>query len=216
MALRFNPLFLESVYAPGRASVVAGGVSGRQEDDGGALRAARTGGFHRPVDARRQPDQVAPGPYDLVLRDVPARTRSLRLSPRLPRIQLPLQLLLQRRRRADRPQPPGDALAADDRPGAALSRDDRRPHGRLARLGRRGDARTTRPGRHPRPEPRAAAPGTDRHRPQAPPLVQPATARLPRPVSCTGRWCVERHGLVRRRGGPALDRVRGGRIRVRQ
>ena len=45
-----------------------------------ACRAAQRRGPGRAVDARRQPDQVAPGPHDLVLRDVRARPRR-RLRP---------------------------------------------------------------------------------------------------------------------------------------
>ena len=40
-----------------------------------AGRAAVGRGPDRPVDARREPDQVAPGPHHLVLRDLPARCR---------------------------------------------------------------------------------------------------------------------------------------------
>ena len=52
-------------------------VPGRPGRLGRALRAARARGLRRPVDARRQPGQVAPGAHHLVLRD-------LRPAPRTP------------------------------------------------------------------------------------------------------------------------------------
>ena len=48
----------------------------------GARRAAQPGGPDGAVDARRQPDEVAPGPHHLVLRDVPARSASRRTTAR--------------------------------------------------------------------------------------------------------------------------------------
>ena len=52
-----------------------------------------------PVDARRQPDQVAPGAHDVVLRDVHARARAAPLPPVPPGVRLPLQLVLRGDRR---------------------------------------------------------------------------------------------------------------------
>ena len=70
-------------------------------------RAAVAGGPDRPVDARRQPDQVAPGPHHLVLRDVRARPARRRLRALPPGLRLPLQLLLRGGRASGIPGPSG-------------------------------------------------------------------------------------------------------------
>src|SRR5262249_15169750 len=53
--------------APGDA------LPGGPADDRAARAGAQPGGLPGPVDARRQPGQVAPGAYDLVLRDLHPR-----------------------------------------------------------------------------------------------------------------------------------------------
>ena len=117
-------------------------------------------GPDRPVDARRQPDQMAPGAHLVVLRDVPARTRSRRLPARSIRRSPTSSTRTTRRSAARHPRAErGLSLA----PGVVEV-------GRLPPLRRRGDAanllESTDESAHPRPRraghpPRAAAPGTD-------------------------------------------------------
>ena len=77
----------------------------------GARRAALGRGLPGAVDARREPDQVAPRARHLVLRDLPPRALRARLPAVRPGVPRALQQLLQGRRRA--------ASAAAARPGHA-------------------------------------------------------------------------------------------------
>src|SRR5690606_21170521 len=105
----------------------------RAVPDRGAGGAAVPGGPGRPVDAGRQPGQVAPGPYDLVLRDLPAPAAPPGLRTLRSRVRVSVQLLLRAGRRT--------APAA--RAGLAVA--PRRCRDRaLPRACRRGDAATDR------------------------------------------------------------------------
>ena len=176
------------------------------------------GGLRGAVDARRQPGEVAPGAHHLVLRDLRARSahaagyRALR-----PRISAYLfnsyynalgeQLSAAAARTADAARPGGDpplprarrrarCAALLDGHGACPRR-----RWRLVELGA---------------QPRAAAPGADPHRPQAPAFAQSARAGVDQ------RHCRERRS--RRRvaigsrfdAGDVRDRPRRRRLRVRQ
>ena len=84
------------------------------------------GGSGRPVDAGREPDQVAPRAHDLVLRAVPAHAASAGLPRLRRRLRLSVQLLLRRGRPAPCAAPARPDHAAGQRPGRGLSRPCRR------------------------------------------------------------------------------------------
>ena len=114
-------------------------------------------GPDRPVDARREPDEVAPGPHDVVLRDV--RPRAARAGYRRydPRVRLPVQLVLRGRRPAALPR----RTRAHHAPGR---RRDRAPTASTSTtavqrllVGRPSTAHVR--ARRARAAPRAAAPG---------------------------------------------------------
>ena len=143
-----------------------------------ARRAALGRGLRGPVDARREPGEVAPRAHDLVLRDLRARAARARLPPFDPAFRVLFNSYYNAR---GRPAPAARARAAHRaRRSTRCSRiathvDDamrrpargRRAARRAARAGRAGHA------------PRAAAPGADPHRPQAPALAQSAAPGLP-------------------------------------
>src|SRR5438270_8116425 len=62
-----------------RAPALDRGIWQSTTRDRAPRRAAVGGGSGNPVDAGREPDQVAPCAYDLVLRDVPAAAECARL-----------------------------------------------------------------------------------------------------------------------------------------
>ena len=142
----------------------------------GARRAAVGRRLPGAVDARREPDQVAPRAHHLVLRDL--RARALRAAASCPSTPLPraVQQLLPGRRRAAPARAARPDHAADAGRGEALPRQRRRAH--AAPAGHRGAATPSwRRARHARPAPRAAAPGAAADRHQARAVVQP-DARL--------------------------------------
>ena len=69
-------------YPAGSSRDLDRGVSRGARRDRAPRRAAVGGGSGRPVDARREPDQVASRAYDLVLRAIPARPASARATGR--------------------------------------------------------------------------------------------------------------------------------------
>src|SRR5262249_53678091 len=82
-----------------------GSLSGRPRRDRAPGCALEPGGPADPVDAGREPGQMASRAYHLVLRAIPAR-RALRGLPGLPpRLRLPVQFLLCQRRPPARPPP---------------------------------------------------------------------------------------------------------------
>ena len=131
-----------------------------------------------PVDAGCEPGEMAPRPYHLVLRAIPAR-RALPGLPALPPgLRLSVQFLLRQRRTASRPPP----ARPSDPPG-------RRRNHRLSppRRCRRGEIfPDRRPGRFgetaaaggSRPQPRTAASGIDADRHPARLRAKPDSARL--------------------------------------
>ena len=156
-------------------------------------RAAQRRRLRGAVDARREPDQVAPGAHHLVLRDLRARPRRARLSRRSTRATASSSTRTTRRS-APGIRGPSAACSRGRRVAEvhALPRARRR-----ARCSRCSSAleRATSP-RCSRcvelgPAPRAAAPGADPHRHQARASLQPAAARVPRA------------GAARRRRPPA-------------
>src|SRR5207248_13975 len=72
------------------------GVSQSTARDRAPCRAAVGGGSGDPVDAGREPDQVAPCAYDLVFRDVSAAAESARLQSLRRALRVPIQLVLRR------------------------------------------------------------------------------------------------------------------------
>src|SRR5262249_35117952 len=110
-----------------RASLSAGSPA-----DGPAGRAAFGRGLPGAVDARRQPDQVAPRPYVLVLRDLRARRGAARAF-----IRLPVQLVLRGGRAAPSAAGARSVVAAVARRRAALSAANRRARARADRTRRR-------------------------------------------------------------------------------
>ncbi|CAA9353687.1 MAG: hypothetical protein AVDCRST_MAG40-3032, partial [uncultured Gemmatimonadaceae bacterium] len=181
----------------------------------GAVRAARRRGLRGELDARREPHEVAPRAYELVLRDVRARAAR----PRLRADRRALRLLVQLVLRAGG----GAAL-----PRAARAR--HAPHGRggLRLPGARGRARAAPPrarGRRPRAPgargrragaaPRAAAPGAAAHRHQARLLDEPDASRVPAAPPRGGRGAA-RARVARARGRGVPDRPRGRRLLLRQ
>src|SRR5690606_25644960 len=161
-------------------------------------------GLHGPVHAGRQPHQVAPGAYLLVLRTLPAA----RVPARLPGIRRALRLSLQFLLLPGRPDAPPPGARLPEPPGAGggdgLPRARGRAHAAPAlRGGRRGP-----PPHGAGPEPRTAAPGADSHRHQARLFLQPPEAGLPG----TGRYCCRVAAAVavhRGAGGRAAARPRG-------
>ena len=158
-----------------------------------------------PVDARREPDQVAPRAHELVLRDLRARGAVAGLPPLPSRLPRALQLLLQDRRRAVRARAARPALAPDARRGAApIARHVDAAIERAARERARISTRALRR-RRARPPARAAAPGADPHRREAPARAEPAAAGLPRGASAPAPRARPRRsrGIALRRRGCA-------------
>ena len=105
----------------------------RPVDDRAPRRPARRRGPDRAVDARRQPDEVAPRPHDVVLRDVRARRARRRLPAVRRAVPVPVQLLLRGRRAAARPAGAGPHHPSGHRGGRRLPRARRRGDGGAAR-----------------------------------------------------------------------------------
>src|SRR5581483_1367194 len=143
------------------------------------LRAAGAGGLRRPVHARREPHEVAPGAHLLVLRDLRPLLGPPRLPPLPPAVQLSVQLLLQRRGRAPRPPAAGAAHPPHGGRDLPLPRARGRLHAGAAGWRRRRAPGAARPDRGAGPAPRAAAPGAVAHRPQARARLQSAAAGVP-------------------------------------
>ena len=141
--------------------------------------AAGSRGPGRPVDARRQPDQVAPGPHHLVLRDLRARPAPARLPSRSTR---PTTTCSTRTTSRSGPGTPGRSAASSPGPPATEVADYRRAvDDSLA-----GAHRPMRTPTRSRPiaplielghAPRAAAPGAAAHGHQARAVAQPDCAR---------------------------------------
>ena len=142
----------------------------------GVGRPALTRGPDRAVDARRQPDQMAPGPRDLVLRAVRADASPAGLPPHRRSLPVFVELLLRGRRT---PAPSGRAGTVEPAGGR---RGDRLPRHRGR--GGRGPARSVVAAERPGPgrarlASRAAAPGVAAHGHQACARHQPSAPRLP-------------------------------------
>ena len=170
-------------------------------------------GLRDPVDARRQPGEVASRAHHLVFRDLRARAAAARLPRVRCRLSLPVQFLLQRHRRAPPAPRARPALAPRAGGDPRLSPPRRRGDARTARRGARA-ARNRRPDRT-RAAARAAAPGTHPHRCEAPALAQPAETRVPEAMAAHAD-AGARAQLDRLRGGPARDRARRRRFLLRQ
>ena len=141
----------------------------------GAGRAALAGGPARPVDAGREPHQVAPRPHDLVLRDLRARRASCPaiapLTRATPTSSTPTTRPSGRGRRAR-------TAGSCSRPRSTRSAPTATPSTqRMVSVPRRAepDSAAVRPHRA-RPPARAAAPGADPHRHQARLWSQPRAA----------------------------------------
>ncbi len=131
-----------------------------------------------PVDAGRQPREMAPRPYHLVLRAIPAR-RALQGLPALsPGLCLPVQFLLCQRRTAPRPPPARPSDPSQRRRGHRLSPACRRRGGEILSRGRRGHPGGDRAAGGSRPQPRAAASGIDADRHPARLRAKPDPAGL--------------------------------------
>src|SRR5439155_3438096 len=154
--------------------------------DRAARRGAVRGGLRCAVDARREPHQVAPRPYELVLRDVRAGAGSRRLPPVPAGVSRHVQLVLQPRRRPASPtrsRPTDEAPSRGDPrlPRARGSTDGTGPCGRRRRSA--GDPERDRAGASAR----TAAPGADPHGPQTPVRPEPPETRLLVGASPRGR-----------------------------
>ena len=145
-------------------------------------------GLRRPVDARRQPGQVAPGAHDLVLRDLRPQAR---IRGRRPRRPTGYAFLFNSYYNAV-----GERIARAE-PGLLSARRSPRSYRYRAAVDERIEAllgaadearRAAQPADRARAAPRAAAPGADPHRPEAPVRPQPAPAGLPRAASA-GSGC---------------------------
>ena len=170
------------------------GAGGDREPRAGPER----GGLRDPVHAGREPGQMAPRAHDVVLRDLRARAEPARLPAVRPGVPRAVQFVLQRGRR--------EAPAAGARHAVAPGLDevlayrrhvDAAMHQLLA--GATAARRTVGPGR-PGHAPRAAAPGTDPHRPEAPAVAQSAAAGVPEALAAhAGPRARARLDLLRRR-----------------
>ena len=188
----------------------------RPRRDAGARRAAVGRGLRAAVDARREPGQVASRAHDLVLRDLRARAARARATRRSTRVPRAVQLVLQRRRRT----PSAAASAACCRARRSTTILAYRAHvdARCATLlARRADHRAAGADRA-RPPPRAAAPGADPHRRQAPAVAQSAEARLSQPWPRTPAPPAGGRAALARASHGGLARIghAGARLRVRQ
>ena len=181
--------------------------------DAGAGRAAVGGRLPGAVDARRQPDQVAPGAHHLVLRDL--RARALRAAASGPSTRrsacssTPTTTAwassIPRPQRGLLTRPTLDEVKAyraqvDERMAALLEPARRRPPS-SATLRRAG------------PAARAAAPGADPHRHQAPAVAATRCAPLYRPAWPLAAVAHAGAALVSSRRRPGRDRPRGARRR---
>ena len=117
-----------------------GSLSDGPQRDRAPRRAADAGGSADPVDAGRQPGEMAPRPHHLVLRAIPAR----RALPRLPavpsRLRLPVQFLLCQRRPPACPPPARPSDPPRRRRSHRLPPARRRGRGEVLSRGRRGRA----------------------------------------------------------------------------
>ena len=131
-----------------------------------------------PVDAGREPGEMAPRPYHLVLRAIPARRtlRGLRAVP--PGLRLSVQFLLCQRRPAARPPPARPSDPSRRRRDHRLSPACRRRRGEILSRGRRGHARQAGAAGRSRPQSRAAASGIDADRHPARLRAKPDSAGL--------------------------------------
>ena len=153
-----------------------------------------------PDDARRQPDEVAPGPRDVVLRDVHPR----RVRGRLPRRSTtPTPTSSTRTTRLSAPDIPGPSAAS------CRARASTRSRGTAASSTRRWTrccADPDQPGLaeldHPGAAPRAAAPGAAPDGHQARALPEPAAPRLPRGSTGTATVAPPKAGWIEHGGGP--------------
>ena len=97
------PVIILRFGQPGPGS--GGSLPDRPKRDRAPRRPPDAGGSADPVDAGRQPGEMAPRPYHLVLRAIPARRTLQGLPAVSPRLRLPVQFLLCQRRTAARPPP---------------------------------------------------------------------------------------------------------------
>src|SRR5581483_11220328 len=139
----------------------AGAVRRRPPRHRAVVRPVVAGGLPTPVDAGRQPGEVAPGAHDLVLRDVRPRASRRELSAGPPAVQLPVQLVLRGRRRPPPAAAAGDTVAARTGRGVRISCGRGRADGPAVADDWCGTVRGDRAGPDARPAPRAAASGTD-------------------------------------------------------
>ena len=154
-----------------------------------------------PVDAGRQPGEMAPRPYHLVLRAIPAR-RALPGLPALPpRLRLSVQFLLRQRRTASRPPPARPSDPPERRRDHRLSPPRRCRRGEIFPDRRRGRAGETAAAGGSRPQSRAAASGIDADRHPARLRAKPDPARLrsgtgafPRPRADGDPWVSAQRG----------------------
>ena len=199
--------------APARARRLRERYADGSRRDRGPGRAPLARGPARPVHAGREPDQVAPRPHDLVLRDLRAGALRARLRAVRPSATRTSSTPTTRRSAPRQPRPRrGAADAALAGRGPRVPRHDRRARWTRSSTSAPEARRRARPHRA-RPAPRAAAPGADPHRHQARccgrnPLRpayrgRAAAAREPRRVAALA-WIAYPGGLRR-------DRARRGR-----
>ena len=153
-------------------------VHGRPHLHRAARRAAVGRGPDGPVDARRQPDQVAPGAHHVVLRDLRAAPACARLPRLRSRLRVSLQLLLRGRRPAPSAAPARHAHAARRWTRSwPIAGTCRTPWSALLDGEPTGDVDAD---RRARPASRAAASGADPDGRQASAVAQSAEAGLSR------------------------------------
>ena len=118
-----------------------GSLSRGPQRDRAPRRPPDAGGSADPVDAGRQPGEMAPRPYHLVLRAIPARRALRGLQAVSPRLRLSVQFLLCQRRPAARPPPARPPDPSRRRRNHRLPPACRRRRREILSRGRRGRAR---------------------------------------------------------------------------
>jgi len=136
-----------------------------------------------PVDAGREPGEMAPRPYHLVLRAIFARRTLRGLQTLSPGLRVFVQFLLRQRRPASRTPPARPSDAAQCRRSHRLPQACRRGRGEILSRGRRGHAPSDRAACRSRSQPRATASGIDADRHPSRVCAEPDPAGL--------RWLVD-------------------------
>ncbi len=170
-----------------------GSLSHRPQRDRTPRRSPDAGGSADPVDAGREPGEMAPRPYHLVLRAIPARRTLRGLQAVSSGLRLSVQFLLCQRRTAARPSPARPSDPPRRRGSHRLPPACRCRRGEIPPDRRRGRARRAGAAGRSRPQSRAAASGIDADRHPACVRAKPDSAGL------RSGMAIPRFGALRRR-----------------